>query len=185
MRLYLLRHSPPVLAPGICYGRSDVAVAPDDIARICLGLRQQLPDTLPVYSSPLQRCRALAEALCDGPVQIDARLSELDFGRWEMQPWSQIDFDEVESWRLDMANYRPGGGESLAMMAERIAAFHASLMQSGVREALLVCHGGSIRLLRYCGQDLSAADMAQRAAQVHHKIDYGELEILEWPLQRE
>jgi alpha-ribazole phosphatase len=183
MRLYLVRHPRPLLAADVCYGRSDVAVDPHEALRVAENLRMRLPSGLPVYSSPLQRCLVLAALL--GTPQVDARLSELDFGGWEMHSWAQIAFDEVEHWRLDMAHYRPGNGESLAMMATRIQDFHAALLKAQVPEALLVCHGGSIRLLRHCGLGLSAAEMAQRAAQVHHKIDYGELEILQWPLQRE
>ena len=78
MQLYLIRHPRPDVAPGLCYGRSDLTLA-EDAAVVAAALRSLLPGNVPVFSSPLTRCRLLAEALHPAP-QFDSRLLELDFG---------------------------------------------------------------------------------------------------------
>lgn len=178
MRLYLVRHFKPMVAPGVCYGRSDLAVDPQLAAAALPALRAQLPSALPVYSSPLLRCASLARAL-SSDVRFDARLAELDFGSWEMRPWSDIPRLEVDAWAGDVARYRPGGGESVCDMAQRICAFHDDLARQNIPAAVLVCHAGAMRLLaaRHCGLDPAA--MAREAAARPHAIAYGELIILE------
>ena len=83
MTLYLVRHPQPDVAPGLCYGASDVPVPEAELARVHAALAAQgLPGGLPVYSSPLLRCALLAERLAPGRVTLDARLAEMDFGEW-------------------------------------------------------------------------------------------------------
>ena len=88
MRLYLIRHPAPLVAPGLCYGSTDLAVLPAQQERVAAQLAKVLPLGLVLYSSPLQRCAGLAQALAQrlggGPVRYDARLAELDFGQWEI-----------------------------------------------------------------------------------------------------
>ena len=59
--LYLIRHPRPLIAPGVCYGRLDVAA--EDPLPIATALRALLPADAPVWSSPLQRCRETAGAI--------------------------------------------------------------------------------------------------------------------------
>jgi len=178
MRLFLVRHLPPLVAPGVCYGRTDLATDPAVQALALPALRAALPANAPLYSSPLQRCAVLAHAL-GGPVTFDARLAELDFGAWEMQPWDAIARADIDAWAADVAGYRPGGGDSVAGMAVRIAGFYADLLRAGAPEAVVVCHAGAIRLLtaRAAGMDVPA--MAQAAAAQPHRIGYGEIVILD------
>ena len=65
MTLYLVRHPQPDVAPGLCYGASDVPVQDAELARTHAALAARgLPD-LPVHASPLQRCaRAKDECSC-------------------------------------------------------------------------------------------------------------------------
>ena len=178
MRLFLLRHLPPLVAPGVCYGRTDLATDPAAQIMALPSLRAALPPNAPIYSSPLQRCAVLAAAL-GGPVTLDARLAELDFGAWEMQAWDDISRAGIDAWAADVAHYRPGGGDSVQDMAGRIASFYADLQQARVREAVVVCHAGAIRLLmaRAAGMDVPA--MAQSAAAHPHRIAYGEIVLLD------
>ena len=71
--LYLIRHPRPLIAPGVCYGRLDVAA--EDPLPIAATLRALLPADAPVWSSPLQRCRLLAGHLHPQP-RLDERLQE-------------------------------------------------------------------------------------------------------------
>lgn len=141
MRLHLIRHPRPSIAPGICYGRLDVpaAVPPDLVAE----LRRSLPAGLPVWTSPLARCRDLAMALHPMPIS-EPRLAEMDFGDWEGRAWDAIPRAELDDWAADVADYAPPGGESPRAVQARVLAFVASL---DVAEAILVTHGGVIRTL--------------------------------------
>ena len=178
MRLHLVRHLQPLVAPGVCYGRSDLAVDPQLHADALPALRQQLPVDVPLFSSPLLRCASLARALSD-QVRFDARLAELNFGDWEMRRWDDIARAEIDAWASDVATYRPGGGESVFDMAQRICAFHDSLLRENLPAAILVCHAGAIRLLAARARGLGPQAMAQHAAEHPHAIAYGEVIILD------
>lgn len=180
MRLILIRHPQPDVAPGICYGRTDLPVAPAQLELALGALLPILPTGLPVYASPLQRCAVLAARLASDPV-YDERLVEMDFGAWEMQPWDAIPRAGVDAWAADLANYRPGGGESVLHMAERIAAFYADLQHQLGEEngqAIVVCHAGAMRLLSACHSGLAPPDMALQAARAPHHLPYGAALIL-------
>jgi alpha-ribazole phosphatase len=187
MKLYLVRHPRPTIDPGLCYGASDVPVSGDDLARACArlreaGLLEPANDDLPVYASPLRRCADLARALQrrspQAQLRLDARLAEMNFGRWELQPWSAIARDEVDAWAADLLHYRPGGAESVLDVARRVASFLDDLRRSGAARALLVCHAGTIRLLTQIAPLAPGAPLepaALQAAQTAHHIDYGAL----------
>ncbi len=186
MRLYLVRHLPPQVAAGVCYGRSDLAVDPRILADALPALRAQLGGELPVFSSPLQRCASLANALASAPadarqspVRFDARLVELDFGHWELRSWDDIARAQVDAWAADVACYRPGGGESVFDMALRIDAFYNALMAEQLPAAVVVCHAGAIRLLAARIRGLTPMEMAREAAERPHAIGYGEVLVFD------
>lgn len=178
MRLHLVRHLAPLVAPGVCYGRTNIAVDLGLQAHALPALRAQLPAGVPVISSPLRRCASLASCLSDH-VRFDARLVELDFGSWEMHHWDDIPRAAIDAWAADVALYRPGDGESVQDMAHRIAGFYDELVRESFPEAVLVCHAGTIRLLAARQRGLDPAAMAREAAQRPHAIGYGEIVVLE------
>jgi len=179
MRLILIRHPQPDVVPGVCYGRTDLAVAPEQLEQALAALLPSLPPGVSVYSSPLQRCAMLARRLADHPI-FDARLMEMDFGAWEMQPWAAIPRADVDAWAADLANYRPGGGDSVLQMAERIAAFYDDLLVATEAhdDAIIVCHAGTMRLLAARHAGLAPQDMALQAARTPHHLPYGAALIL-------
>lgn len=183
MRLYLIRHARPEVAPGICYGRTDLAVSPHDHAQVLSALMPVLPPNAPVFSSPLRRCRELAvqitTSLGSGQVIHDDRLAEMHFGEWEMRAWDDIPRAEVDAWTKDLAAYRPGGGESVLQMTQRVRSFYEEVRQQGLGNAIVVCHAGTIRLLSQCQRGGTLMEMALEAAQARHQIAYGELLILD------
>lgn len=92
MRIYLIRHPRPEVAPGICYGRSDLTVSVREQAAVLAALLPQLqalPPATMIFSSPSMRCATLARQLSaargTAAPQFDARLAEMDFGAWEMR----------------------------------------------------------------------------------------------------
>ena len=141
MILYLVRHPQPKIDPGICYGSLDVEA--ENAQAVAERLRTELPPGLPVWSSPLRRCRDLAERLHPAPV-FDARLQEMDFGAWEGRPWDAIPRAEIDAWAADVAGYAPPGGESPHALQRRALEFVAGL---AVAEAVIVTHAGVIRTL--------------------------------------
>lgn len=178
MALILVRHPQPLVASGICYGRTDLAVAPEEQAQVLASLTTTLPKTAALFSSPLQRCAGLAAHLPHHAI-LDARLVEMDFGAWEMHPWDDIPRADIDAWAADLIEYHPGGGESVLQMATRVQGFYADLQrQQGADTSIIICHAGTIRLLCAFHAGLSLRDAALHAAQTPHKIAYGEAMIL-------
>lgn len=141
MILHLVRHPRPLVEPGICYGRLDIGaeMLPATLAR----LRAELPPGLPVWTSPLRRCRELALAL-DAGARSDERLTEMNFGTWEGRPWDSVERAELDAWAADIAGYAPPGGESPLAVQARALAFVTEL---AAPEAVLVTHAGVLRVL--------------------------------------
>jgi len=170
VQLYLIRHPAPQVAAGVCYGRTDLALAAD-VAAAAARIRPQLPPhsplfTSPLFTSPLQRCRQLAEALHPAP-QSDERLQEMHFGAWEMTPWSQIQREALDGWAADPLGYRPPQGESVAELRARVLAFVADAHNAGLQQAVLVTHAGVMKVI--VGQVLGLPTRQWIAL----KFDYG------------
>lgn len=183
MRLYLVRHPKPLIAPGICYGQTDVAVSAQERVLVSPALIAALPKNVAVYSSPLARCRELAfdlaAALDSGQPILDPRVEEMDFGAWEMRAWDEIPRLEIDAWAGDLTGYRPGNGENVLEVTRRVRAFHDELLRSGRDCAIVICHAGTIRLLLACQRYLTAADTALHAARTPHQIAYGAVMLLD------
>lgn len=154
MGLILLRHTAPEVAPGTCYGRLDLPPGPD-FADEAAAAVAALPPVARILTSPLVRCRVLAEhlgALRGLPVEVEPRLIEIDFGRWEGTPWDALPRDEIDAWAADFWDARPHGGESVAMFTARVAAFLAD--QRDAQGWLAVTHAGLMRAaLHLLGRD--------------------------------
>ncbi|WP_313171998.1 histidine phosphatase family protein [Massilia oculi] len=179
MRIYLVRHPRPEVPAGHCYGRSDLAANETDVERVLTALENQgLPGAMPVYASPLARSAVLAQRLSPAPV-FDARLAEMDFGAWEMRSWDDIPRSEIDAWSADLLHYRPGGGESVMDVAARVAGFDADIRRAGHAQAVIICHAGTMRLLHSLHLGGTLVEAALRAAQAPHRIDYGEVMMLE------
>lgn len=168
MRLWLIRHPPPAVAPGTCYGATDLVLA-DDPARHAAALRGLLPPGVPFYSSPLLRCRLLAEQLHPRPI-FDARIREIDFGAWEMQPWDSLDRSLLDAWAADPFHFVPPGGEAVAALRARVAAFLAELPDEAA-DVILVAHAGVIKAC--------AAVLAGEEDWFSLRFDYGKVSLIE------
>jgi alpha-ribazole phosphatase len=148
MDMILLRHTKPAGAQGLCYGRTDLAVGPCFAAHASR-IVDDLPDVARIVTSPLARCRALAEFVADArglDLTIDPRLTEMDFGAWEGVPWFDIPRHELDAWAADLLHARPHGGESVADLRDRALAALRDHAGPGV---LVVTHHGVIKSARY------------------------------------
>ena len=141
MQLFLIRHPRPLIDAGICYGQLDVDC--EDPQPIAEQLKALLPKDTPVISSPLQRARKLALAL-NLNARSDQRLSEINFGQWEGQPWGNIKREDLDAWAADVLNFTPPGGESVTDLQHRAIDFVSTLEGSRVA---LVTHAGILRAL--------------------------------------
>jgi alpha-ribazole phosphatase len=181
MRIYLVRHPQPLVASDICYGSTDVAVAPQEHAQVLKALLTILPKRVRLFSSPLRRCAELAVSMVDAlgnvSLGVDARLAEMHFGDWELRAWNAIPRSEIDAWANDPVAYRPGGGENVMQMAQRVLAFRDDLL-SLQQDCIVICHAGTIRLLLACQHGESLLETALHAAQTSHHIAYGEVIIL-------
>ncbi|MEM7098375.1 MAG: histidine phosphatase family protein [Pseudomonadota bacterium] len=148
--LVLLRHTRPNIGPDVCYGQTDVDVQTsfEQEAREATGTL--MPPDL-IVTSPLQRCRKLAEFAaktlsCD--CIVDTRLTEMDFGRWETQSWSTIPRQELDAWAADFLHAAPHGGESVEALNHRVAG-RLQDDKAANRSTLWVTHAGVIKSVRY------------------------------------
>jgi len=154
VQLYLIRHPAPQVAAGVCYGRTDLPLA-EDVAAAAARIVAQLPPHLPVFTSPLQRCRQLADALHPAP-RSDPRLQEMDFGDWEMMPWDRIQREALDGWAADPLGYAPPQGESVGQMQERVQSFVTETRRQGLERAALVIHAGVMKVIVGHAQGLPA-----------------------------
>jgi alpha-ribazole phosphatase len=168
MRLFLIRHPPPAVPPGTCYGRTDLPLAGEP-ADYAAKLSPLLPAHTPLYSSPLTRCRRLAELLHPAPI-FDERIREIDFGEWEMQPWDALDRNLIDAWAADPFHFVPPGGEAVAALRKRVAAFIAELPDEAA-DAILVAHAGVIKVC--------AAELAGEEDWFGLRFDYGTVSLIE------
>ena len=182
MEIYLIRHTEVAVGRSMAYGQSDVELADnydDQFSRLVT----HLPDeSSAIFSSPLTRCRRLAEDLASAQaggsrieiapgqteivdahrpvVQFDDRLKEFHFGDWEMIPWADISRDALDPWMADFVNVPTPNGETFRAVFDRVSAFwHEQISplanQSHGKPVFVVSHGGVIRALLCLFLDLS------------------------------
>ncbi len=142
MEVYLIRHTRVNVTPNTLYGQLDVGLA-DSFPQEAAAYRQQLPrDFDAIYSSPLTRCKRLAEALEFPHIEFDDRLKEYDFGHWEGIQRDEIDPFVFKSWRANFVQEPAPGGESFMELYERVASFYQELVQREHEKVLIVAHSG-------------------------------------------
>ncbi|OFX55508.1 MAG: hypothetical protein A2066_08875, partial [Bacteroidetes bacterium GWB2_41_8] len=92
-------------------------------------------------------CTKLAcEIVPDNDSRIDHRLTELDFGDWEMVDWNVLFASEDgKKWFADYVNTRCPNGESCADLIKRVELFLNELRQSSYKRVLVFTHAGVIR----------------------------------------
>jgi len=148
--IYLIRHTTPAVAKGICYGQTDLDVTESFMDEAAL-IRQHLPANFSsVYSSPLQRCARLAAHLFpQHPIRLDPHLMEIHCGEWEMRGWDDLPKEVVDPWMKDFVQIRIPGGESYLDLHRRVTGcflniYNSRLAGDGTATAI-VAHGGVIR----------------------------------------
>jgi probable phosphoglycerate mutase len=118
--ILLVRHGrTAVNAAGLFLGRADPEL--DDVGRAqAEAIGDALGPVDRVVSSPLRRAVETAGCI-DGPVTVDERFVELDYGEWDGRPVGQVATDEWLRWRDDL-EFEPPGGESIGALGRRVRA---------------------------------------------------------------
>jgi len=150
--LLLVRHGESEAnAGGLLVGRAEsplTAAGRDQVA--ALARRLSAHHVGRVVSSPLGRAQETARALGLGPVEIDPRWVEVDYGSYEGQALQAVPAEVWRSWRADPA-YRPPRGESLEEVGARVRAACDELFEQdgagarGEADVVVVSHVSPIK----------------------------------------
>ncbi len=155
--IYFIRHGETDWnLEGRLQGQKDIPL--NDVGRVQAEeagrkLRTLVPhyEDLAYIASPMTRTRETMEilrrtlGLHPESYRLDERLVELTFGSWEGMTWKEVRRAEPSLAALreqDKWHYAPpGGGESYAMLVDRIRPFLDDL----TRDTAVVAHGGVAR----------------------------------------
>ncbi len=155
--IYFIRHGETDWnVEGRLQGQKDIPL--NDVGRVQAeeaGRRLQVLaphyEDLAYVASPMGRTRETMELLRKAiglhpeSYRLDERLVELTFGAWEGLTWREVRRLEPQAAAMrerDKWNYvPPGGGESYAMLAERIR----PILDDLTRDTVIVAHGGVAR----------------------------------------
>lgn len=107
-----------------------------------------------VVSSPLDRCALFARELCERhalDLDIDAGFREVSFGDWDGRSVAELEEQQAEAlrrfWQDPVACPPPAGEPLPAFQARVVTAWQALAERHHGRHVLLICHGGTIRVL--------------------------------------
>jgi len=164
LKLWLVRHAQPLIAPGVCYGATDVPADDQATLEAAQALAQVVPQGLLVMASTLQRCELLKHVFKDLRPDLsyksDARLAEMNFGLWEGQRWDAIPADELKQWTDNFGSHACGGAESVHQFMARVGAAWDETQAQG-KDAVWLTHAGVIRAATLLSQGIRSLSDAQ------------------------
>ena len=171
MEIHLIRHIEPNFEKGICYGQLDVPI-PSNYREIQAKIIDGLSiDFDTIYSSPLTRCKLLAEQISHNVI-YDDRLKEVNFGDWEGKKWDNINQKELSHWMENYIEIAPPNGESLTDLINRFSSFISEINMKRHSKILIITHAGIIR---------SAMNLFNKVPLnkvMMEKVEYGKIIIL-------
>lgn len=147
--LYFVRHAPVQKPAG--------HVPPSDPPILELDYKLDratgmLPQGATLLVSPLQRARQTADLLVPMMAPTSRAevpdLTEMEFGDWAGRPvaevWDEIKSGPLHNWSFVTADTLPPGGESFAMLAERVAGWMDAIPFEATPQ-IIIAHSGVIR----------------------------------------
>ena len=176
MKIIFIRHTKVDAPDGYCYGQMDVPLAKsfvDEANQIQKNITNHKVDA--IYSSPLSRCRILAQTLFfSKEIIFDNRLKEMHFGNWEGMYWNDIEkTDEAKKWFTDYINLPCPKGESFIQMQARIQDFLEDLKSFNYNSVAIVSHSGCFRAFLKILNSMPDDELFKR------KIDFGHVEVFQ------
>jgi alpha-ribazole phosphatase len=135
-------------ASGLLLGRADPpldATGRAQASAVAAALAP-LPRGTRIISSPLRRARESASLIArEGPVEIDERWVELDYGEYESTPIVDVPEETWARWRSD-STFAPHGGESIRSLGVRVAAACAEVLPDmDQRDVIVVTHVSPVK----------------------------------------
>ena len=129
-----------------------------------------------IISSPLRRCRRFAEHLADQlelPMRVNEHIKEMYFGDWEGISTQVIYEAEPERlanfWQFPTQYHAPKG-ESLLQFKQRVIdgfdEIYVQMQRHNWNKALIVTHGGVIKLLTCLARQQNLDDLLKMPAEL-------------------
>lgn len=176
IRLDLLRHGETELSHTL-RGSIDDALTEKGWQQMQAAIDQvPIPAWDVIISSPLQRCQKFAEKMqyiqqC--PLWIEADLQEMHFGEWEGQTTQWI-YDhhpeELAKFWQTPSLYTPPQAEPIVQFQHRICQslqrIQLNMQQQQLQHALVVTHGGVIKLLKLMALQQPLDDVLKMTAEL-------------------
>ncbi|WP_436897694.1 histidine phosphatase family protein [Acinetobacter gyllenbergii] len=178
MHLDLLRHGETTLSHTL-RGHLDDALTEQGWLQMQSTIQQQLDAQVHwdvIISSPLQRCQKFAAALAkqlELPLLLNTEIKEMYFGDWEGIATQTIYENEPELlanfWQFPTQYHAPNG-ESLHQFQQRVmhgfTEIYVQMQQHNWNRALIVTHGGVIKLLTCLARQQKLDDLLTMPAEL-------------------
>ena len=137
-----------------------------------------------IYCSHLKRSLETARIIRaenETPITVLPDLAEINLGRWDGMPVSEVRRQFPQEYQLrgaDLAGYRPYGGESFADLSLRVMPALQSVVQQSVGNVLISGHAGVNRVILCHLLGMPLANLFRL------EQEYGCLNILEYTADR-
>ncbi|MGN5764242.1 histidine phosphatase family protein [Acinetobacter calcoaceticus] len=178
MHLDLLRHGETTLSHTL-RGHLDDALTEHGWLQMQSTIQQYLDAQIHwdvIISSPLQRCQNFAAAFAQKlelPLLLNAEIKEMYFGDWEGRSTQTIYENEPELlanfWQFPTQYHAPNG-ESLHQFQQRVLhgfnKIYVQMQQHNWNKALIVTHGGVIKLLTCLAREQKLDDLLTMPAEL-------------------
>ncbi|MBJ9955541.1 histidine phosphatase family protein [Acinetobacter courvalinii] len=178
MHLDLLRHGETTLSHTL-RGHLDDALTEQGWLQMQSTIQQYLDAQVHwdvIISSPLQRCQNFAAAFAkqlELPLLLNAEIKEMYFGDWEGVSTQTIYENEPELlanfWQFPTQYHAPNG-ESLHQFQQRVLhgfnEIYVQMQQHNWNKALIVTHGGVIKLLTCLARQQKLDDLLTMPAEL-------------------
>lgn len=129
-----------------------------------------------IISSPLRRCRRFAEHLADQlglPMRVNEHIKEMYFGDWEgisTQAIYEVEPEQLANFWQFPTQYHAPNGESLIQFQQRIfigfEQIYTQIQAQNGQKALVITHGGVIKLLTCLAQQQNLDDLLKMPAEL-------------------
>jgi alpha-ribazole phosphatase len=151
VNIYLLRHGKTNGEAGL-YGHTDIDVEPELQQRICRQVTRSNLSVSHIESSPLVRCQELALQISrtlDLSLTIQEGWKEVSFGDFDGVPFSKLknEWQTLERFWANPAQNTLPNAESLEIFHSRVTRQWQQYVDSVEEDTLIVCHGGTIRMI--------------------------------------
>lgn len=165
--IYLVRHGQTAFnAEGRMQGHLDSPLTDLGLAQArafgaLLGGLIAKPAEWRLISSPLGRARSTAAQIgraLNLPVETDPRVIEVSFGQWDGRLRRELAAEHPDTFGRGDWQFAAPGGESFEAVETRIADWLSELPAEPDRKVVVVCHGGSGRVVRGAYLGLSRAE---------------------------